>query len=378
MESLRVGMIAYGLDRPLTGIGRYTVELARALERLDRPIFLKLLTTGLPKYIPETLHSERHPLCRSGRLPIVLIAGTQMIRHIVRDLDLQIIHDPTGQAPFAFGCGQTRTVITLHDVYAFLHPRGSTWVEHFITRIWIPAVLPRIDAVITISQNSKADIIRYLHVPDHKIHVIPEGVYKDFFTIKKQQAEHVLAQYGLEKGYTLTLSSLNPRRNLGRLLRAYALLREDRDLPLMVVIGKVKTEGIARLQLKNTDHWLRCLGNIPDADLAALYHGAGLFILPSLYEGFGLPPLEAMACGIPVACSGTSSLPEVVGEAALTFDPLDIQSIASTVGRLLNDAGLRDKLRELGFLRAEMFTWQRTAELTSAVYRSVLENVNGT
>jgi glycosyltransferase involved in cell wall biosynthesis len=374
MDPLRVGILTYGLDRSLTGIGRYTLELLNAMEKQDGLSQLVLLTSGKLKNTIYGSRIKQLPLSRSGRLPILLILGTLLIRQVSQKHDLQIVHDPTGNAPFAFGCGSASSVVTVHDVYAFLFPRSCTMLEKFITRLWLPFVMPKVDAIITDSQNSKGDIIRYLPLPENKIHVVPIGVSSSFNSLGKQQVLSVLARYNLNLGYTLTLSTLKPRRNLRRLLQAYSKLGEERSLPPLTVIGKVTASEIAKLSISGFERCTRWLDYVPESDLPALFCGAGMFVFPSLYEGFGLPPLEAMACGVPVACSNASSLPEVVGDAGMMFDPYDIYSIASAVANLLDSPDLRDKLREAGLRRASKFTWQRTAQATLSVYQSVLEN----
>jgi glycosyltransferase involved in cell wall biosynthesis len=374
MDPLRVGILTYGLDRSLTGIGRYTLELLNAMEKQDGLSQLVLLTSGKLKNTIYGSRIKQLPLSRSGQLPILLILGTLLIRQVSQKHDLQIVHDPTGNAPFAFGCGSASSVVTVHDVYAFLFPRSCTMLEKFITRLWLPFVMPKVDAIITDSQNSKGDIIRYLQLSENKIHVVPIGVSSSFNSLGKQQVLSVLARYNLNLGYTLTLSTLKPRRNLRRLLQAYSKLGEERSLPPLTVIGKVTASEIAKLSISGFERWTRWLDYVPESDLPALFCGAGMFVFPSLYEGFGLPPLEAMACGVPVACSNASSLPEVVGDAGMMFDPYDIYAIASAVANLLDSAGLRDKLREAGLRRASKFTWQRTAQATLSIYQSVLEN----
>ena len=373
---LRVGLITYGLDRPLTGIGRYTVELIRAMEQFDSNFRYILFTMGIPRYLPEEIGFGRYSICSSGRFPNAFVASWTKTRTVAHDLDLQMIHDPTGIAPFAMGVGHFHSVVTIHDTYAIHFPTSSTVLENLITRLWLPIALSRVDKIITVSMSSKQDIIRFLHQSDDKIHVVPNGVGPNFCQLGKLDVDVVLERYCLKPGYILTVSSLNPRRNLKRLLAAYRRLSSVNSLPPLVVVGKARSGEKRDVDSSRSGERVHWLGRVPDEDLPALYNGAGLFVFPSLYEGFGLPPLEAFACGVPVACSQAPALKEVVGDAAVLFDPLDATAIASSLDGLLDDPQLRRQLIERGFSRAREYSWLRTAEMTENVYRSVVENVD--
>ena len=172
--------------------------------------------------------------------------------------------------------------------------------------------------------------------------------------------------------YLLYLGSNKPHKNLPRLIRAFAAATPQSPGTDLVIAGAWDPRSPEARQLVvelGLEDAVRFLPNVLNADLPALYAGATAFVFPSLYEGFGLPVLEAMACGAPVACSNTSSLPEVAGEAAVLFDPVDVTEMATAISRLLNDEGLRERLRERGRQQASTFTWQRTAELTLIAYR---------
>jgi glycosyltransferase involved in cell wall biosynthesis len=374
--SLNIGLLTYGLDRPLTGIGRYTVELLRAMEDLGADLRCVLFTTGQPKYLPAEVHFDRCSISAIGRLPNVLLLSLLNAWRVADKLGLQILHDPTGIAPFSLRKRQIRSVVTVHDTYPFLFPTSSTVLENLIARIWLPIALSHIDIIITGSINSKRDIIRYLRQPEEKIRVVPCGVSSRFSQLAKQNMEDVLERYVLKPGFILTVSSFNPRRNIKRLLEAYRQLATKDSFPPLIIIGKARRGEIAEVKLNSASDRVRWLGYVPDEDLPALYNGAGMFIFPSLYEGFGLPPLEAFACGAPVACSQVPSLKELVGNAAILFDPFETTAIAASISRLLEDADLRKQLVDRGLRRAGEFTWLRTAEMTVDAYRAVLENAN--
>lgn len=375
--TVRLGLLTYGLDRPLTGIGRYTVELARALTRLESSLELTLLAAGKP----EALHGDGRPwdevALRGCRLlPGLMVLGNVLIPAAVRRLGLDLVHDPTGVTPLVFGAASARIAVTIHDVFAWSCPGTSSLLDTLIYRHWLPRVLPRVETVITDSHHSKTDIIRYLGVAAEKVQVIHLAISKRYRPATMEEIAVARSRYNLAQNYILITGSVEERKNIRRLLEAYAQLRRGGEQRPLVIAGARQRmsggvmEAVRRLGL---EHQVIFTGYVEEADLSAVYSGADLFVFPSLYEGFGLPPLEAMACGAPVVCSNAASLPEVVGDAALLFDPQDVDGIAEAMQRVLADTALRQEMRQRGLARAQQFTWERTARETAAVYRQVLE-----
>lgn len=371
--SLRVGMLTYGLDRPTTGIGRYTHELARALHILGGDLQVRLLTAGNSgPFIGGDFRCFNLPGCR--RLPGLLTLGNLAIPWLARRLGLDLIHDPTGVTPLLFGAGGAQAVVTVHDVFTWSCPGTSTWLDTLIYRYWLPRVWPKADLVITVSQASKADIVRFLGIPAAKIRVIYEGVGNTYQAQSEAEIECVRLKHRLPDRYILFVGSVEKRKNLSGLLQAYASLRRANHVPHLVIVGAAGRKGVSVADIvdgPDLEDFVRRTGYVPESDLPALYSGAEMFVFPSLYEGFGLPPLEAMACGTPVVCSNAASLPEVVGDAAVTVDPYDVDALADAMHRVLTDPELREDLRAQGLERARQFTWERTARETLAVYREV-------
>ncbi|HUT61565.1 MAG TPA: glycosyltransferase family 1 protein [Phycisphaerae bacterium] len=372
---MRVGVVVYGLEGSFAGIGRYTLHLTRALGADTSGLELVLLAAGGigPSVGAYGRLGVALPGC--GRLPGLLTLGNLVIPARAWQHALSLVHDPTGVTPFLFGAGRARTVVTVHDVFAWSIPGHSTRADTLIYRHWLPRVLPRVDAVITVSQASKADIVRHLGVPADKVHVTYEGVGHSYTRASVEQVSKVRAEYGLPDGYLLFVGSVEERKNLSRLLQACAQLWATGERRPLVVVGARRwkysqiLQTVQDLDLESRVHFP---GHVPEADLPALYSGADLFIFPSLYEGFGLPPLEAMACGTPVVCSNAASLPEVVGDAAITVDPYDVEALADAMHRVLSDPDLAHDLRRRGLERAAGFTWEQTARKTVEVYREVL------
>ena len=372
--SIRLGFIAYCLDRPQTGISRYTAELAQALAGSYPELELTLLTAGLPEGLAGGNGWHYAPLYGCRLLPGLITLGNLMVPQASRRSNLDLIHDPTGVAPFLFGAAGAKVVITLHDVFPWSYPGTSTLLDTLIYRYWLPLLITRVDAVITDSQASQADIVRYLKVPIGNTYVIPLGVNSIYKPASNLEVEIVRKKHHLPDNYLLFVGSVEKRKNLYGLLRAFAGLREKRDPGMLVIVG-VKPKDNAILQLLEDlglRKQVRFTGYVPEGDLPAIYCGAALFAFPSFYEGFGLPVLEAMACGTPVVTSNVASLPEVAGEAVVFVDPNDVDGIAEAMSMVLADRSLAEELRTRGLKRARQFTWDRTAQETLQVYRRVL------
>lgn len=231
------------------------------------------------------------------------------------------------------------------------------------------------DAVIVPSSATKSDLVAWFKLPARKVRVVPLAAGECFLPLPSQEVIPVLRRHRLPvRGYILFAGNIEPRKNLARLVEAYNILRKETRLtPLLVLVGGGgwKNQPIHRAIRASpfaTD--IKLLGYVSDEEISALMNGAALFSYPSIYEGFGIPPLEAMACGTPVVASNASSLSEVVGDAALLVDPSDVTGLAAAMVRILQDQTLREDLRERGFKQARQFSWEETARLTVQVYES--------
>ncbi len=281
-----------------------------------------------------------------------------------------------------------RTVFTLHDLIFLFHPETHKPLNRWFLTLMMPRFLRAADAIIAVSECTKRDAVRFYGIPEEKITVIYEGVSSRFRPVDPETVQAIRAKYGLPERFILYLGTIEPRKNLTVLLEAlHHLLATCALQPAicddlqpatcdlrLVVVGKKGWlyEGFfRRLRELGLEERVLFTGYVPDEDLPALYSAADLFVFPSLYEGFGLPVLEAMACGVPVVCSRTSSLPEVAGDAALLVDPTDIRALAAAMERILADQTLRATLRARGLARARCFTWEEAARRTLAVYRGL-------
>lgn len=368
----RIGIDYTSAVRQGAGIGRYTRHLIRALAELDHENRYVLFSAGRDhaggswpsnfarRELPIT---DRHMAIIWQRLklpaPIEWVTGR-----------LDLFHSPDFVLP---PVRKAVTALTVHDLSFMRHPECSSpplW-EYLMDAV--PRSVARADIVLADSECTRRDIIELLRVPDERVHVIYAGVEPRFEPGSDEVAERIaLARYDLRQPFILGLGTLQPRKNFPRLIRAYHLARQKYHLDHQLVIGG--GPGWLYEDIYDTIHELglqsdvRLIGFVEDVDLPALYRAASVFAFPSLYEGFGIPVLEAMGCGTPVVTSTASSLPEVAGDAALMVDPLDIEALAEALGRLINDGALRDDLRHKGFQRAERFTWQRSAQELLSIY----------
>lgn len=374
--AMRIGYLTYGLDRSPTGIGRYAVELLRALAALPNAPEIVLLTTEQCDPYGLWQQFEHVPLPGCRLLPALLTVGHATVAQAVRQHKLNIVHDPNGIAPFFGPRSGARRIVTIHDAFAFVHPELHNHLDNWRYRSLLKWAVRQTDVVLTDSNHSRRDLERYLRVPAAKVRTIPCGFDPRYSPVPDHHTRQgILDRYGLQQPYLLYVGGINARKNIARLFEAFASVRRRHPELKLVIGGKRQWQTGAidatfrRLDLHEAVHFT---GYVDDPDLPALYRAAEAFVFPSLYEGFGLPPLEAMACGTPVITSNTSSLPEVVGDAALTIDPYNIEALAAAIERVLTDAALRHDLRQRGFVQAQRFSWQQTAQQTLAVYHSTL------
>jgi glycosyltransferase involved in cell wall biosynthesis len=267
------------------------------------------------------------------------------------------------------------TVLTVHDLIYHLFPSYHRSLNYWYLNTAVPLYVRRADSVIAISQSTKRDLVQHYKVPEEKISVVYEAASSRFRPASPEAVAEAKASYRLPSKYVLALGTIEPRKNLNRLVQAVCLLRQkDPELSLVIVghAGWLYQDFFQELEKLEDPRAVLLSGYVPDADLPAVLTGATAYVLASFYEGFGLPILEAMACGTPVVCSNTSSMPELGGEAARYFNPHDLQDMVTAISAVLEDAELREEMRQLGFEQAARFSWARTARETLTVYERLL------
>jgi glycosyltransferase involved in cell wall biosynthesis len=366
---MRIGLDARLVFYHQAGIGQYILRLTRALAALDRENEYFLFQSrkdssrlvDAPNFHRRVLWTPSH--YRFERLTMT----AEMLPH-----SLDVFHSPDFIPPHRL---RAPNVITVHDLAFLLYPRFLT-PEAARYYGQIDHASRSAAHIIAVSQSTKRDVTRLLGVPEDKVTVIYEAAHSTPQPILPEEARaHVKTKYGIEGDFILFVSTIEPRKNLPTLLAAYSKLRESYQTTAQLIVAGHKgwlTEEVDQAMDKYKLHHQVCfLGSVPTAELAYLYHAARVFALPSFYEGFGLPPLEAMASGTPVIVSNVSSLPEVVGDAGLLLDPNDVDAWAVALQRVLTDNALHAELSAKGLKRAANFSWERAARETLDVYKKV-------
>jgi len=362
------------------GVGRYSRSLVSALLRLHSSHHFLLVSDDHAKM--QVASGTAEDLSVSER-------STQLFRKYYhgpgstylwylslpfRLKEANLVHN-LAQIPTCFSF-TAKSVITIHDLSPLSLPHTHHPLKRWIYHALLPSTLYKAEGIITVSETTRQELVHFYPRTAGKIWTIPHGVDPLFRVIQdERERERVRKAYRLDTPFLLTVGQIERRKNLVRLTEAFAKLRSRGDNHCLVLVGrpsfqaKEVYQAIARSGLKDR---VRILGPVPDQDLAVLYNLATFLVFPSLYEGFGLPALEAMACGLTVCAARAGALPEVVGDAGMFFDPYDVEEMAEVIWRLLNEPGLRQELAARGLKRAEEFSWEQCAAATLQVYDEVL------
>jgi glycosyltransferase involved in cell wall biosynthesis len=356
------------------GLGRYAESLARALVAKDPARYAFFFNRsgdvhpldgleGIPVRSVRAGYKPWRMAVWLGQLAALgfdrLLPGAELY-HATEHLLMPLRHVPT--------------VLTVHDLIFHLFPQHHKRLNYWYLNAAMPLYCHRAKAIIAVSQATKRDLVRIYGLDPAKITVVHEAAAPHFTPALPAQVAQVRARYALPNQYLLHVGTIEPRKNLNRLLEAVHRLREAGEDVHLVVVGSkgwLYQGFFQRLEELDLEDAVQLPGYIPDADLPAVYSGASSVVVPSLYEGFGLPLLEAMSCGAPVVCSNASSLPEVGGDAARYFDPTDVPAMADAILTVWRDEALREAMRQRGLARAAQFSWAQAAEETQIVYEQV-------
>lgn len=378
-KPLRVGINATALLSPRTGIGQYVYHLGQAfLEGCEvEPYFfyaknwdtvlrsdplpnIATLKARIRRFVPKPYVI--------ARLILQMRFSAGLIKHPV-----DVYHEPNYLAYRFSG----PSVVTAHDASWVRHPETHPADRLDAISRYFPRSLEAASAILTDSEFVKREMVELFGVSPEKIFPVLLGVSPEFSPRTPEECRAVFAEHGLAFGqYVLSVGTLEPRKNIPVLIDAYSMLPAylQQRFPLVLVgmRGWLTSEIETRMKPLVERGVIKPLGYVPDSAMPLIYSGAAAFVFPSLYEGFGLPPLEAMACGAPVISSQTSSLPEVVGSAGVLVDPLDVDAIAESLRQVLEDHAFAEVLAQQGVQRAAGFSWRRTAAQTIDVYRRVI------
>jgi glycosyltransferase involved in cell wall biosynthesis len=368
---MRIGIDARLVYYSQAGIGQYILHLVDGLAKIDGENEYVLLqsrkddTTILeqPNFRRVSLWTPSHHRLERYSLNVELMR-----------LGLDVLHSPDFIPPHRPSC---KSVITVHDLAFLLYP-------HFLTREsaryygHIDQAVLWADHIISVSESTKRDTVQHLGVHEDKITVVYEAANPIFRPMDRDTAsQEVRSRHGVDGPFVLFVSTIEPRKNVPTLLRALWQLMQcyKEDVRLVLAGGKgwLFEDAFAVVDELDLDSRVHVLGRVSSQDLLYLYNAAEMLAHPAFYEGFGLPPLEAMACGLPVIVSNVASLPEVVGDAGLLVDPHDVDELTVGIWRILNDSELRREMEEKGLRQAGRFSWERAARETQAIYQQVFE-----
>lgn len=357
------------------GIGRYAESLVRALVANQPGRFALFYNRGPVSQPPAGLESIPARTVRAGYKPWRMAVWLGQLARVGFDRlvpEAELFHATEHLLPPFQGIP---SVLTIHDMIFHLFPEHQKRLNHWYLNATMPLYCRRADAIITVSESSKNDIVTHYGLEPSKIRVVHEAAAPEFVPVLAPAIAGVRTRYGLPERYLLHVGTIEPRKNLTRVIQALQRLRDGGlQIPLVVVGGKgwLYHDFFERLECMEVADSVYFPGYVPAADLPAFYSGATIAIVASVYEGFGLPLLEAMACATPVVSSSASSLPEVGGDAALYFDPYDVEAMAEVIRSVWLDPDLREHLGNLGLGQSAGFSWERAAQETADVYDTVL------
>lgn len=371
---MKIGIDATPLPRQPFGAGKYIIELVRHLAQQagGHRLVVFATTHGRRQIGSPATNNLEWVTVPDMPSALRLIWEQARLPHLARRHGLDLLHSLHYTSPYSLSCP---SVVTFHDMTFLLFPELHTRAKRTLFPRLIRLSAERAAALVAVSESTRRDAIRLLGLPPGRVHVTPLGVSEAFRPIHDAQAlAERRRKYRLPEAFVLFVGLIEPRKNLPLLLRAYARLAARRDIPPLVLAGRggwgarqveqlVKTLG-----LQEKVHFA---GYFPDCDLPFVYNLAQVLVYPSTYEGFGLPPLEAMACGTPVIATDAAALAENIGEAGLLIPPLDEQALEDALQTLIDNPALQKHLAQVGIKQAAEFSWERTARLTLKVYESL-------
>ena len=373
---MRVGIDGYPLAEPRTGVGHYTLELARALALISPSDQFELVSPAPfdPALLEEIEHAQL-PNLHTANPRASSIRGhwwSVGLPLYARRAAFDLFHGTNFDVPL---WKKRRSVVTIHDLSALLHPEKHRSRLVRRARLRLPLVVRVADMIITPTESVKREVCRHLSVKPDKVTAIPSAARSSFQPIPFAQTEEARRRLGVEDDFLLFVGTLEPRKNLLTLLKAFAQILSQSSLRPQLVIaggeGWLMDDSFAFIKKAALSERLRFTGYLSDDDLRALYSSCRVFIYPSVYEGFGLPPLEAMACGAPVIAGRIPSLQETLGSAARLVEPLDVDGLAKSIIEVLEDKNQREMLVAAGSTQAGKFSWEQTARLTLDVYHQL-------
>ena len=383
---MRIGLDGLPLTSPKSGVGHYTYELAHALAVSEPETSFELTYPSTYPSIKSTAADDARQ--RPANLKVQRVPVGPLGRHwwsvglprYIRREQLQLFHGTNYDVPLRRHCA---TVLTVHDLSLFLHPETHPRRSVKRARRRLPLMTRTADAIIVPTESVRREVCEHLKVSPEMVFAIPEAARASFRPIDLNETAAVRSRLGVRENFLLAVGTIEPRKNLGVLVRAFeelARAQPDNDLQLVIAGGHGWLSGPLFEALENSPVRKRILltDYLHDEDLRALYASCRAFIYPSIYEGFGLPPLEAMTCGAPVIASRIPTLIETLGNAAQFFDPQSNEQLIESIIQVTTNPDLQQRLMNAGLLQATKFSWERTARMTLEVYEAAQKKFLGT
>ena len=373
---MRVGLDGYPLAEPRTGVGHYTLELARALALIAPSDRFELVSPApFSSSALEEINQANLSNLRAVHLKTSRIRGHWWAVGLplyVTKARFDLFHGTNFEVPF----WNRRSVVTIHDLSALLHREKHRDSLARRARLRLPIVAKLARKIITPTESVKREVCEHLRVNADKVIAIPSAARQSFQPVPSEQTVETRKRLAIEDDFLLFVGTLEPRKNLLTLLKAFdQIVRQTSLRPQLVITGGegwLMDETFSFIKHSGIGDRLRLTGYLGDAELRALYSSCRIFVYPSLYEGFGLPPLEAMACGAPVIAGRVAALQEVLGSAARLVDPLNVEALAGSMVELIENDEARRRLASNGPKHAAKFSWAETARRTLNVYRGAV------
>ncbi|MBA2853108.1 glycosyltransferase involved in cell wall biosynthesis [Methanococcus maripaludis] len=369
---MKIGITSEQLNRTLTGRGNYIKNIIDYVSK-NNTFDLKLInyknTLLFPEVESEIIKNQMSKFSKKSYL--YWYAGLSINMNLISkkfDLIHAINSEPIYLKP------ECKLIVTIYDLLPYVYPNSYGFLTSFRFKKILPKTVKVVDQIITISEHAKNEIVTNLGVSEEKIKVIPLAADENYIPLRESKINAVNSKYNINYPFIFYVGGLAPNKNVDTLIKSFYKLKK------LGIPNKLLLAGEKRLKYKSTFELIEKLnlqneviftGYVPDEDLPGLYNAADLFVYPSLYEGFGIPPLEAMACGTPVITSNTSSLPEVVGDAGITVNPYDVDELANKMHEVLTNEDLRNNMSKKGIERAKLFSWKKCAEEHLKVYEEV-------
>lgn len=374
--AMKIGIDATALPLEPVGAGIYIINLLRALGDLNTGHELVVfLHEKARRYLEMDKTTNILQVVLPDKNPALRLAWEQiMLPNLVKRYKIDLLHSLHYTSPFLLPCA---SVVTIHDLTFFIFPELHRFTKRLFFPLAIRTSVRKADALITVSESTRQDSIRLLHVPEERIFNVQLGVDEIFHPIKDDGLrEKINEEYQLPDKFILYVGLVEPRKNLPLLIRSYRTVVDEGFSHRLVIAGRLGwmyQEVFKQIETLGLEERIKFTGYIPRQNLPIVYNLAELFVYPTRYEGFGLPVLEAMACGTPVITSNISALPEIVANAGILVTPGDESALAEAMVTVLSDPKLRENLAEKGIIRSKDFSWKRTAKETLQVYQHVLK-----